>query len=367
MGPKVDEKKPTSKGSAQGVSAPTRSNESSKICNRGCVDIPANLLAAEHTAMCPIANRYVCRFCLHRAMHTEAVERHAEDTHDWDKENDPTCFIKDSRTVDSILKDPSSVPGYSKLYIKPAPAPLISAARRSSPAPDSPPHFLNNCLMPTGRRRLTSGEQTPEPAHRFGDAPNSTTEIALLKEHIGFMVNQMTELVQTVRFQEKLIDRLMAYLPASASVSNEYIPAPAPTPSPAPAPVYIPTTITKPKPVVRNLSSDTVVERVELGLPRDSELREWRKETRSKVNPSTSKKTSTSTRPREDSHRQDERTSDKSKTDRHRSRSRSPRGYVPRKRSRSAERQPRKSPTPEADPLIEALLQRLRGGQNKKK
>ena len=125
----------------------------------------------------------------------------------------------------------------------------------------------------------------------------------------------------------------------------------------------------KSKPVVRSLLSDTEVERVELGLPQESELREWREETKSKVNPSTSKKanTSTATRPREDTRRQDRRSNDKLRTDRHRSRSRSPRGYVPRRRSRSTERQTRRSPTPEAGPLIEALLQCLRGGQNKKK
>ena len=366
MALKNDEKKSTPKGSgttsAPGVSATTKPSDLSKICNRGCVNIPANLSGAEHTAVCPIANRYVCRFCLHRAMHTEAIERHAEDTNDWDKENDPTCFVKDSRAVESILKDPSSVPGYSKLHIKPAPAPLMAIARRPSPALDSPPHFLENCVPPTGRKRLSSGEETPEPPHRFGDAPNSTAEITLLKEHIGIMVNQMAELVQTVRFQERLIDRLMVYLPTSASVSNEYVPAPAPTLAPVPVPVYIPTTITKSKPVVRSLSSDTVVERVELGLPRESELREWREETKSKMNPSTSKKTNTSTatRPREYTRRQDERSNDKSRTDLHRFRSRNPRGYVPRKRSHSTERQTR-SLTPEADPLIEVLLQRLRG------
>ena len=243
MAPKNEEKKSTPKGSGTistpGISATTKPSDLLKICNRGCVNIPANLLAAEHTAVCPIANRYVCRFCLHRAMHTEAVERYAEDTHDWDKENDPNCFVKNSRAVESIQKDPSSVPGYSKLHIKPAPAPLMAIARRPSSALDSPPHFLENCVPLTGRRRLSSGEETPKPPHRFGNAPNSTAEIALLKEHIGFMVNQMAELVQTVRFQKRLIDRLMVYLPVSASVSSQYVPAPAPTPTPVPAPVYI--------------------------------------------------------------------------------------------------------------------------------
>ena len=127
----------------------------------------------------------------------------------------------------------------------------------------------------------------------------------------------------------------MVYLPASASIYSKYVPALAPTPAPAPAPIYIHTTITKPKPVTRSLSSDTVVKRVELGLPQESELREWREETKSKVNPSTSKKAtaSTATRSREDIRSQDERSSDRPKEDCHRSRSQSPRNYVPQKRT----------------------------------
>ena len=64
MAPKNEEKKSTPKGSgaisAPGASAATKSNDLSKACNRGCIDLPTSLLAVEHTAVCPIANRYVC-------------------------------------------------------------------------------------------------------------------------------------------------------------------------------------------------------------------------------------------------------------------------------------------------------------------
>ena len=116
--------------------------------------------------------------------------------------------------MESILNDPSSVPGYSKLHIKPALAPLMSIACRSSPALNSPLHFLNNYVLQTGRRRLSSSEQTPESLHRFGAATNSTAEIALLKEHIGFMVTQMAELVQNCTLPGE-IDRSADGLSAS--------------------------------------------------------------------------------------------------------------------------------------------------------
>ncbi len=148
------------------------------------------------------------------------------------------------------------------------------------------------------------------------------------------MVNQMAELAQTVCFQEHLINRLLTYLPASTS---EYIPEPStsiPAPALASALIYVLTA--KPKPN-RSLSSDTI-ERVELGLLKESELRKWREEPKLKA-PSTSKKTST--RSHEDARCQQE---DKPKY-RHRSHSRSLQGYVFHHRSRSREHHQR-SPTP---------------------
>ena len=43
----------------------------------------------------------------------------------------------------------------------------------------------------------------------------------MLKEQVTFLSSQVTELNRTVRFQERLIDRLLTYLPVS---TKEYIP-----------------------------------------------------------------------------------------------------------------------------------------------
>ena len=83
----------------------------------------------------------------------------------------------------------------------------------------------------------------------------------MLKEQVTFLSSQVTELNRTVRFQERLIDRLLTYLPVS---TKEYIPT---------ALVQKTTTTTK-----SSLCSESsgVVERVDLGLPQDADLEGWR-------------------------------------------------------------------------------------------
>ena len=122
---------------------------------------------------------------------------------------------------------------------------------------------------------------------------DGAAKISLLKEHIvvvvvklylqklfiyiGFMVTQMAELAQTVRFQEHLIGRLLTCLPASIT---KYISAPASAIAPAPAlapafaPLYIPTTIAK----LLSRGQLRYGGTCRTGLSRESELREWRRQ-----------------------------------------------------------------------------------------
>ena len=123
---------------------------------------------------------------------------------------------------------------------------------------DDDGHFLDQCCIPEKGTR----ERSISPFHRertgpplTATHPNEVKENRMLKKQVTFLSSQVTELNRTVRFQERLIDRLLTYLPVS---TQEYT-------------ALVQKTATTTKSLIRS-ESRGVVERVDLGLPQDADL-----------------------------------------------------------------------------------------------
>ena len=189
------------------------------ICNRGCTDIPLETTAREHAAVCPINNRFLCKFCARRFSQASMVEKHTVSNHDWSAKEGTICFVGDFRSPAMILMAPNAVSG---LKTKAADGRTEQTSVRSEIIDfleDDDGHFLDqSCVQPGVTRErsispfLREKTRTQMAAYRADD----NVENRMLKEQVTFLSSQVTELNQTVKFQEKLINKLLTYLPDSA-------------------------------------------------------------------------------------------------------------------------------------------------------
>ena len=72
------------------------------ICNRGCTDVPLDMTARDHAVVCPINNRFLCKFCARRFSQASVVEKHAGSEHNWSVKDGTNCFIRDFRPPAAI-------------------------------------------------------------------------------------------------------------------------------------------------------------------------------------------------------------------------------------------------------------------------
>ena len=103
MAPKKDVSKKEPPKSVSTIPVLEKTAESSaKVCNHRCTNLTLGTSPTEHSLVCPINNRYACCFCLSQNTNVTSVEQHVEDRHNRDYENDPTHFVKDSKSAESI-------------------------------------------------------------------------------------------------------------------------------------------------------------------------------------------------------------------------------------------------------------------------
>ena len=81
------------------------------ICNRGCTDVPLDMTVRDHAVVCPINNRFLCKFCARRFSQASVVEKHAGSKHNWSVKHGTVCFIRDFRPPAAILMAPNAVSG----------------------------------------------------------------------------------------------------------------------------------------------------------------------------------------------------------------------------------------------------------------